>query len=691
MTARPGVPQTSFNAGEIDPAALRSTQLKPYYAGARTMQRLRPRPQGGLTLMPGSRWRADLALGVGQPVRLIPFEWSRDRAYMIALYAGAIVIRHASTGGFAASATLGSPYAAGDIVDVTWARLDDTMILFHPDHAPQRLRRLGDNVWSIDAAPWTDVPLVDYGGTYTTVAEVWRLTVSWPTSNFTFGFRTLEVTVDGETTPPISLGVGTPAAIAASADAIRDGLLQLPSIEAGVTVVDAGSPASGVQSWDITFGGDNAGGTYSVAARIPTSTDVSASCSRLTAGDPGGEAIMSSTRGWPSCGVFVQGRLILAGFRSEPAALLMSRVGEYFDLNIKATAASGAILTRMDLDGGERIHRLRRGKHLCIFTTQGEWFVPERTIARGQPFTMARSSGVGARRGAPVLEQEGDLMFANPTGTKIFAAAYSDVSQGYSPSPISLLASHLVRGVVDMAVQASDSATDADRLWIVNADGGMTCGHLLRNQDVVGFTPWTSPDPVRAVAVDATGVVWIAVERGALVRLETLEEGLALDAAVTAAAPAATVSGLAHLEGRSVHAIADGWPVGPLPVTAGVVALPAAAASATVGVWTPPRLDPLPVPRDVAERRVLRRPARVHGVRVDLAGASDVAVSANGGALRELSTWRFGDLADTPPQPFDGELRLTGLARYTEDTQVTITQVRPGPFTLRAITLEARL
>ena len=688
MTTRPGASQTTFNSGELDPAALRSTQLKPYYAAAARMERLRPVPQGGVTLMPGSRHLHVLAATSGQSVRLLPFQWSRERAYMMALRAGAIDIFHAATGGYAFSATVAVPFADTDVIDVTFARLDDTLILFHPDHPPRRVRRLGVDSWSSDDAPFTDLPLVDYGGAYAGRAEVWRMIITFP-SGFTFGTQQFELTASGEPTTlfPMEIvdGAVDSAAIVAALEA-------LPSVGAGVTAVYSGAPADNTHSYDITFGGTNAGGNFEMTGRCVSSASVAASFSRIVAGEPGGEPIMSASRGWPSCGAFVQGRLMLAGFRSEPAALVMSRVGEYFDLNVKATAASGPILVRMDLDGGERIQSLRRGKHLCIFTTRGEWFVPDRAIARGQPFNMARSSDVGTRRGAPVIEQEGDLLFCNPAGTKIFAAAYSDTSQGYQPSPISLLASHLVRAVVGMALQTSDASTDSDRLWIVNADGGLVCGHLLRNQDVVGFTPWTGPDPVRAVAVDAQGVVWIVAERSGQMRIEILEEGLVFDAARTGAAPAGVLSGLAHLEGRQVWALADGWPAGPLTVAGGQITLPGGAAtSATAGLWTPFRLDPLPMPRDIAERRVLLRPARVHGVRVDVSGSTEIAIGANGGPVREIPLARFGDLADQPPQPFTGQIHVTGLTRYTPDTQVTITQKTPGPFTLRQLTLEARI
>lgn len=689
MTAKAGAHQASWNAGEITPAALRSTMLKPYYSGALTMQRLRPVPQGGVTLMPSSRLRATLAVG-DVAVKLLAYAWSRDQPYMLALRAGAIDIHHGADAGFAFSATLAAPWSEAMVREISATIYDDTILFFHPDLRPQRLRRLALDSWALDETPFTDVPTVDYGGSYATVTESWRLAVTYPTSGFTNSVRPINITVNGEQTIATDIDIMNANS---AANAMLAALNALPSIKPGVTVDYEFSPAAGIRYWRINFGGANAGGEFAVTASFPTATDVAAQCTRMVKGDPGGEPIMSDARGWPSCAIFYGGRLIIAGFRSNPAALLASRVGEYFDLNIRGAAASAATLLRIDLSGGERIVRMVRARHLVIMTTEAEWHMASDAIARDTPPPMRMSSRIGARLGTPAVEQEGDLLYVNRAGTQVLIAAYSEMTQGYKPGPISLLSTHLLTGVSDLVVAKAGAATDADRLWIVNADGGVACGHLLRDQDVTGFTPWATPDPVRAVAVDASGVVWLAAARGGAMRLETLEEGLWLDSAVTVSRAASTrVAGLSHLEGRSVHAVADGWPEGPLTVTGGAITLSQPAAVVTVGLWTPARLEPLPIPRDVGQRRVLLRRARVHSVVLDLVATDEISISANGRPARVAPLMRYGaQHVDLPPQPVTARLRVTGLTGFTHDTQVTIEQSRPGPFTLQALTMEARL
>src|SRR5690606_9764191 len=85
--------------------------------------------------------------------------------------------------------------------------------------------------------------------------------------------------------------------------------------------------------------------------------------------------------------------------------------------------------------------------------------------------------------------------------------------------------------------------------------------------------------------------------------LERVEPGLLLDQAISITnSPASrSVTGLSALEGATVWAIADGDVLGPFTVSDGEIAdIGQVATNVTVGRWTPPYVETLPLPNTIA-------------------------------------------------------------------------------------------
>jgi hypothetical protein len=93
----------------------------------------------------------------------------------------------------------------------------------------------------------------------------------------------------------------------------------------------------------------------------------------------------------------------------------------------------------------------------------------------------------------------------------------------------------------------------------------------------------------------------------------------------------------------------------------------------------------------VAERTVLRRPKRVHTVKLDVIDTTSVAIGANGHAARDQTLYFAGDATDAPVAPYTGRVSATGLRGFSDDGIVEITQTRPGALQWRGITVEARI
>jgi hypothetical protein len=88
---------------------------------------------------------------------------------------------------------------------------------------------------------------------------------------------------------------------------------------------------------------------------------------------------------------------------------------------------------------------------------------------------------------------EGSTLFIQRQGKALQEFVFSDSVQAYTSAKISLLSSHLLKSPEEMAVRVSTSTDEGDRLLIVNGDdGSIACYTLLRSQNVIAPSEWTT-------------------------------------------------------------------------------------------------------------------------------------------------------------------------------------------------------
>jgi hypothetical protein len=813
MVAKPGAIQYSWNAGELEPGAAGRADIKQYYAAAKEMTNVEPRPQGGFRLLPRSRDIAYVRGGLeaveptsvvtdpgpfagpatviqlnftapetvilvdilnyftsypGNLVDNLQIQWldgAAWQAYSPAFdvsnvtqnrrfaktpgspitttslrlqylggdtaghtfsVAGIYVYRDAGLGpgtfgrqfAFNVSATdaytlivtpgngdifkgpayVGSvslPYSTqAQINELRRTQRLETLFLWHKDFPPYRIVRVtADSEWESEPVPFTNMPEVDYGGSYTKTNDIWRLNITWSEGDGSGIW--VNTSVNGEDCEALYTA---DAAFTGFTAALAAAIHELPSVEdTGVVVSDLYGGAT-FHWFQIEFSGANAGKRFAMTARAQGGTGiVGASMTHQQFGDVGGEPLESASRGYASCGCFNEDRLWQGGFRSKPGAMLASVTAEYFDLNDEIESASSAVLINLDQDGADEIQHLVNSRFLTIFTSSAEYYVSTRPVSRQQPINIVNSSRYGSARYIPPVDQEGSLLYVNAARTIVYAATYSDMSQVIESQPVSLLASHLVQGVAAVGLQKSSISTAADRYWMARGIEGATAAILIRGQEVAAFVRWRTDGDVLDVSVDGLNRCSMIVLRtiGGVQRAcyEILEDGLLLDQAFTQTFGAATtvVAGLQRLEGATVWAIADGFPDGPFVVAEGTITLHWPSTVVTVGRWTAPRAETLSPTRLVAERTQVKKPQRIAAVRGELNGTQSLAIAANGGPVEDvpLSAWGGAtDLAGIAPK--FGPFEKTGIRGFSNGGTVLFTQLRPGALDLRDITVEAK-
>ncbi|MHA7968981.1 phage tail protein [Rhizobium sp. CAU 1783] len=676
MSARPGRTQAAFTAGELDPLLHDRTQLKYFSTGLKHAENVVITPQGGMRLSDGLRHVGDLAPDAD---RIFPFDASNGASFDMVF--GGTNCQAWDATGLSASFTVAG--IASLLPEMTYAQRFDTMLLFHRDLESKRIR-LTTGGWVVDNLPYANLPRYDYGATYTNgVPAIWRLEfVGLDTGSSIFQLK-----VSQQETFSITYN----STMSTLVSSITAALTDLPNVEPGFSVA---SPSGNVIT--ITFSGTgNEGDGWAVSGEVVNKADAAIVASKTQVGVPPGEAVISATRGWPQCGAFWQQRLLVGGMKGLPNAWLMSKTGDYFEFNERFTEANGPALVPMDSAGGETIEAIVPSLNLLIFTSQAEYWIAERALSRTEAPNHVQASRHGSNRGLPVTENEGAAIWCHKNRSTIGELRYTDVEGNFVATDISLLAPHLLRNVRDMAVRRTTENISCNLQAIILESGEARLVSLLREQEVTAYARRTSHGHFKRVSRNGRNELSFIMDRDGTRTLERMETGLLLDEAIdiTIPSPSKEVTGLSRFNGREIWLIGDGDVFGPYTVSGGTVTLPKSVSAVTAGTWKPPIVETLPPPRDIGPNTVLKRKARIHTVHLALDDTTSLAISTNGGALKEVDLFRYGVLADVPElsQGYTGVIKISGLRGYSDEPFVRISQLRPGRLNIRSITVETAL
>lgn len=555
--------------------------------------------------------------------------------------------------------------------------------------------------WRVDDWPFESLPLIDLGDEYVKSDDIWEVYLREANPTYIY----LSVTVDGETTPAIPLTDAANVVVmtdnvaadwALLATNLQAALQDLPSLGPGVTVTQSASPGL-LRKLVVTFGGDQSGAEYQFSAIIANTADASALAFHTAIGETELEPLFSAARGWPGTAELVQDRMAYGRIKATPGAVAMSRIGEYFDLDITGPTDQAARLDKLRSQTNETILALKAADYLLTFTDRGAYFCPNRTIERNTPLNFVRFSEVGIQANCKPFELEGEVHYVGKGGNQIFRAVYDDVSTKFSSIPISLLATHLTQGILRSATQAAESDIDAQRAWQLRSDGRLIAGQFIASQEIAGFCEWIAAGNglVREIVVDGRNQLWMAVQRGGATSIERYDTSIFLQDASNANTDLAGLisGGLSRLEGAQVWAMADGYVLGPYTVTNGKIDLQQSYLDVIVGRWQPPIFETMPLVHVNGNDEVVLRPGRIHTAQINVIDTTSIAVAANGQPVRNISLTTTDDRTDQPLPPKTRLVEVNGedLLGNATGTTLVITQTRPGTLRVRDFAIGAKL
>ena len=660
--------QNDFTSGELDPKLRARTDIGQYASGLTTARNVSIQPQGGAKRRDGTKFIAALDSGAGTAVRMVSFEFSVSDSYMLVFTPGKMYV-------FKDGALITDINGSGNdyltvaavtsaiIPEMNWVQSADTVIVVHEDLAPLKIvRGATDSDWTASTLSFTYVPKYAYtlsvtaGNAFNTGVPHDHLEPSGTSGNITVTAKhsgsdanifTVAASADGYAGQYINVTpFGRLRIIRRVSDAKLECFAEVPLFDTG-NIDDS--------DWEL---------------------------------EEGYEDVWSASRGYPRSVTFHEGRLFLGGTKSRPSTIFGSRVSDFFNFDPGEALDDAAVEATLDTGTFNAIVDIFSGRHLQVFTTGGEFYVPQ---SLDDPITpsnliVKQQTGFGTKPGIRLQNIDGATIFVQRQGKALQEFLFTDTQNAYTSAKISLLSSHLLKTPEEMAVRKSTGTDEGDRLLVVNGDdGSIACYTILRSQNVIAPSEWTTDGEFLNVGVDVDDI-YVVVKRtvnsGTVYYVELFDSAVLLDSAKTGGAASSTT--MDHLEAETVKIIRDGIvepdqtvPASPFTITFAT----AATASHQVGLNFTPEVKTLPVEPKLPSGSLKGFKKRIFEVNAELFETQ--ALTING---KEVPFRRFGDdVLDDDVDEFTGIKTLHGILGYTYDGQITIGQTVPLKMTLLGI------
>lgn len=666
--------QPAFSSGLLSPSLWGRIDLARYDTGLKRAVNMFVHPHGGMSNRPGTRFVSEV-MNSAHRHRLVPF--SRDVDDTAVLVFGQNQLGFVSNGSRVQSGgapyTIATPWTAAQVQELDLVQSIDVLFAAQKDVAPRRIARTGPSSWTIGAVqtnPSVPVPTITAATMDGTGTAVYRYRVT--------------ALVDGTESFASPVTETTPGAALSSENSARLTFSSVP----GATEYRVYRMRNGVPGYI----GFTTGTSFRDDNISPDSTVTPPLAANLF--DAAGK--------YPSVVSIYQQRLAFAASIDKPETIWLSRVGDYGNFT-RSQNFVGSDRAEFDMSGESlnRVRALLQLRELLVFTSAGEFSVtgPEGGFDATNP-VVTQYGYVGSSTVKPIVADD-TALFIDRSGRNVRDLRYAYESDGYSGNDLTIFASHLFdrRRIVSWALAKNPWSI----IWVVLDDGKLLALTYKREHQVWAWTEMEIDGAVESVASvtegasDATYLIVRrevgGVQRRYIERMDDrdftkAEDAFFVDCGITyEGAATATITGLGHLEGRAVVALADGDVVENLTVTGGAVTLPFAASKAHVGLPFTAEAENLPPAVELQDVGSARgRPQSVSRVRLQIEKTRGVSIVTPEGRETEL-VQTGGDLS-LPIELTTGMVELTSHAYWGPDGTVTIRQRYPLPMTILAIAPE---
>lgn len=688
----PRVAFRNFTGGEVTPTLSARYDLQKFGSFLQCCENFIPNLHGDIERRPGMRFIADLG---GKSV-LIPFQFNTEpeNNYVLIFREGSITV--ASADGLLSGVSIESPYALDDVYALSTAQAGDIVYLAHKNYVLRKLTRSGtapDYEWALEEVVLNQSIAAPAAPTVTFVRDNGD-----DDAPLNYTLRYVVTAVDGDGVESVASAVGETTG-------------KYPTDWVVGNHVDlTWTAVEGAEEYNVYR---ESAGYYGFIGVSRSTSFQDQNFEPDTATTPKEDWNPFEGGNNPATVAFHQQRLVLGGTKDDPASFFMSRTGDYENFRKSRPLQDDDPVEYMLASGSiDEIRWMASFGDLLIGTSGAEYKATSSGAAiTSSDVQISVQSYWGSSGLAPLIIGQ-SVMHCQRSGSHVRDLYYSWESDGYAGNDLSLLAPQLVEShhIMQWAFQQSPGSN----IWAVRDDGVLLCLTYMKEQNVYGWSRHVTQGKVLSVAVisgSQEDVVMLVVERevgGAkkyfLERLagrfrdtDGIEEAFYVDCGLTSRRETAAemMTGLGHLEGADVVALADGSPVEGLKVADGAVTLPYAAKVVTVGLNYVSALSPLPLETDTQQGATLGK-RRAYGkcvLRLYRSVGGKYAATEPGD-LFDVAGWKGRTAYDLPflpekygeaCQPFSGDIEISLPSGQDADTSLWLMQDRPMPFRVVAI------
>ncbi len=637
---------TNFSTGELDPLLRSRVDLDQYNNALAKATNVLIQPQGGLRRRPGTKHILELpnssTPSAGNGVRLVAFQFSVTDSYMLCfthqrMYViknGAVVANiNGSGNNYLAISSLTS-----DMVDdMCWTQSADTLIVVHPDLQPLRITRTTDSAWTATTVTFDSIPQYAFTLTITT-PTVGHLTLSAVSGN---------VTLTAQNAIFNSTYVGQ--YINAS-----------PQGRAKIVAVDSATSVRAITEYPFFNTSNIPQGSWEV--------------------ESGYENAWSSTKGWPRSVTFHEGRLYFGGSKSRPSTIWGSKIGLFFDFVPSESLDDDAVEATLDTNDLNIITDIISARDFQVFTTGGEFFVPQAGTDPITPltFTFKNVSRNGIKPGTRVQSVESGSVYIQRQGKSLNEFVFTDTQATYITQRISLLSGHLMKNPQRVALRRASNTEEADLLLMTNTDDGtMAVFSMMRAQSITSPSEFTTDGQFIDVGVDVNSIYAVTKRTfNGTIRyfVELFGFDYFTDCAFVGGSAGGVGSGLPHI-GKSLNVICDGVPQSNETVSAGgaVTFDREAVTSYEVGLPINVFIKTMPVELKLQTGSRLSLKKRIVEINAVVNETQHMLINNQPVAFRLFDN----PMLDLPEPEFTGIKRVNGVLGYSREQAIEVSQNLP--------------
>jgi hypothetical protein len=585
-----------------------------------------------------------------------------------------------------------TPYNAVELSEIDTEQSNDVMYMAHWDHGPTKLNRLSHTSWkfvTLTFGPTIPAP----GGVAVAIHNPNQDQDNDGNAYFPLS-STYVVTGINDTT-------GQESRASVGVDGVND-----LSLKRNYNKISWNASA-GADRYRIYKRAETGGLGYIGTTTFLTFTDDNIEADQTQA-PPNASNPFDVAGNWPSTVCFFEQSLYWGRTRNIPNGVWRSRSSEFENMDFASPrVASDSLAFKMVGAKANMVNQLVSTGDLLALTSDSVFKITGATdqgyISAAAPPVTRRQIGKGMSRLNPVIIE--DVVFAQTAiGNEVRAINYTFQSDGYKGSDVTIFSPDLFKDF-DLLWWAY-AEFPRSVIWAGRSDGKLLCFTWQAEQEVWGWTLCETDGFLEygcCINEASESRLYLIVQRvigGKTVRyLErmastdfTNEDSCFLDCALTVTLSKGDhiVSGLLHLEGRTVTAIAGGNVVSDLTVSGGKVDLGFSAPfddyAVTVGLPFDTIVETLPLSfqsegTNIAKRQQTRRAVlRVVNSRGILAGPDEDHLFP----LKPRSTEPYGE----PNALLTGDYEVDMDPVVANQTVIVVKSSDPLPLTISGVLLE---